>query len=76
VSADSKPDTLCKSVDGGDITWQCWWDGLGGPIAVDWNINARPTLHVIDQKGVIRFVNVGADSLEDVINSLLDEADE
>ena len=39
------------------IPWRSWWDGGGtsGPISRRWNIQAWPTLYLIDAKGVIRY---------------------
>jgi thiol-disulfide isomerase/thioredoxin len=40
------------------IDWQSWWDGGGdanntGPIARQFNVNAWPTLYILDHHGVI-----------------------
>jgi RNA polymerase sigma factor (sigma-70 family) len=76
VSADREKKTLEESVQKGEITWRCWWDGLEGPIARQWHIEAYPTVFVLDTKGVIRFKHLGQqdEALDTSINELLQES--
>jgi thiol-disulfide isomerase/thioredoxin len=57
------------------MTWPSWWDGgkVGGPIASRWNVTAWPTIYVLDGKGVIRFKQVRENSLDEAVDTLLEE---
>jgi peroxiredoxin len=59
------PERLREASRKGDITWACWCDhdSSSGPITSQWNINSWPTMHVVDQDGVIRQRNVAVDQL-------------
>jgi RNA polymerase sigma factor (sigma-70 family) len=76
VSADQEKKTLEESVQKGEITWRCWWDGLEGPIARQWHIEGYPTVFVLDTKGVIRFKHLGQQdkALDQAVNELLQES--
>ncbi len=62
------------------VTWRYWWDGGSrqGPIATAWNIQAWPTIYVIDQRGVIRYKGHEelADKLEQLVDGLLKEGNQ
>jgi len=65
-----------KSIDKGDITWHCWFDGgTHGTITAAWGINAFPDIFVIDGKGVIRFRNVRDKDLDEALEKLMAESD-
>ena len=75
VSADREKKTLEESVQKGEITWRCWWDGLEGPIAKQWHIEGYPTVFILDTKGVIRFKHLGQDeALDKAVNEVLQES--
>jgi peroxiredoxin len=60
VSGDGDRKTLQKVIEEGTITWRCIWDGeFHGPIATRWSVNVRPSLFLIDHKGVIRHFFAG-----------------
>lgn len=58
---------------------RCWWDGSGfrGPIFSRWEIEAVPTIFILDHKGVIRYKIDGApqdtQELDDMVDRLLAE---
>jgi hypothetical protein len=63
------------------ITWRSFWNGgsTGGPISSTWNVQAWPTLYVVDAKGVIRHKYVGSpgpEVLDQVIDALVKEHEE
>jgi peroxiredoxin len=72
------PEPLRQAVRRGDITWRCWCDGdrNSGPITTQWNITAWPTIHVLDQDGVIRQRNVAVAQLQVVLENLLQEQEQ
>jgi hypothetical protein len=57
------------------VTWRSWWDGgADGKLAAGWNVNAWPTVYVIDRAGVIRHKWVGAPdaaALGEAVDALL-----
>ena len=59
------------------ITWRSWWDdgSVNGPIQTSWQVLQRPTIHLLDAKGVIRYKNVQPEGLDAAINELLAEVD-
>jgi hypothetical protein len=66
---------LREIIDEGKVTWPCWADGPGGPIATAWQVNTIPTIFVLDTEGVIRqkFSGSPGEALDMVIKSLLAE---
>jgi hypothetical protein len=57
------------------ITWRSFWNGgsTDGPISRRWNVNAWPTIYVLDAKGTIRFKNVRGEDLDQAVDTLLAE---
>ena len=60
------------------IPWRIWFDGpqKPGPIVSAWNITSSQNAHVLDQKGVIRYRNVGQNRLPAAIEALWPEPEE
>ncbi len=54
VNTDEEIGTLRKSVETGEITWRCWWDGRSGPIMERWGVMQFPAIFLLDGDGVIR----------------------
>jgi thiol-disulfide isomerase/thioredoxin len=75
VSGDEKKDTLKKFLETNDMPWVHWWDGQDGSITKGWNIQAYPTIFVLDTQGVIRykFIGVVTDKLDEAVEKLLAE---
>ncbi len=73
VNTDEKKETLRKSIDKGEITWRCWWDGgVGGPITLKWGVIAFPTIYVLDHEGVIRYKDyIEGNELNEAVETLL-----
>jgi WD40 repeat protein/S1-C subfamily serine protease len=53
VNCDS-PDTLRQILADQKVTWRCWSDDKGGPIAENWQVEGFPMMVLIDHDGVIR----------------------
>ena len=61
VSADDKKETLEDFIKKTPMPWTHWHSGTGG-VVEDWEIEAYPTIFILDAKGVIRKKIVGGDS--------------
>jgi peroxiredoxin len=60
------------------LTFRSWWDGDGssrtaGPIATEWNVVGWPATYVLDQKGVIRYVDLQKEDLLKSVRELLND---
>ena len=84
VSGDHTLEAILRAQKDGDVTWRSWWDGelLKGQrhnITTVWNVNAWPTLFLLDHKGVIRYKKIGApddmNAFDKRINQLVEEAE-
>jgi S1-C subfamily serine protease/peroxiredoxin len=70
--------TLSDIVKDGTVTWRCWADGQGGPIATAWRIDSYPNLFLIDHQGIVRCHLGGAPSekeFQEAIETLVKEAE-
>jgi peroxiredoxin len=54
VNTDEACQSLRKSIESGEITWRCWWDGRTGPITQHWGVMQFPAIYLLDGEGVIR----------------------
>ena len=78
VNSDPVLDTIQAVKVRESLAYRTWWDGHGespieGPIATDWRVTAWPTIYILDEEGVIRFVNKrGADMIA-AVDELLQE---
>jgi peroxiredoxin len=59
------------------LAYRSWWDvspeGGSGPIASSWNVGGFPSIYVIDESGVIRFVDLRYEDLLKGVRQLLTE---
>jgi peroxiredoxin len=60
------------------LTYRSWWDGYGkkntrGPISTAWGVVGWPTIYVLDDQGVIRFVNLRQEDLLKGVKQLINE---
>jgi hypothetical protein len=56
------------------ITWRSFWDGpkgIQGSIARAWNVQAWPTIYVLDHQGVIRFKGLRGKELDRAVDQLI-----
>src|SRR5271156_1881992 len=81
VNSDVDLAELKKVLQKEEITWRSFWNGkqgTGGPISTEWNVQAWPTLYVIDHKGMIRHKWLGSpgdEVLDKAIEKLVEEAE-
>ena len=74
VNSDKDRDELKKVLVQENITWRSWWDrGIHGPIHTKWQIEVRPSIHLIDAKGVIRYKEIDSSEVDKAIEKLLGE---
>jgi peroxiredoxin len=78
VNSDSDPQIAKKAKTDRGLTYRSWWDGYAekstrGPIASAWAITGWPTTYLIDQDGVIRFVNLRQEDMLKGVKQLIAE---
>ena len=75
INSDSDREQLKETLVTEQITWRSWWDdgSVNGPIQTTWQIPIRPTIYVLDAKGVIRFKDVKDRELDAAVDRLLTE---
>ena len=75
ISADAKKATLETFLEKTPMPWTHWHSGTAG-VVDDWEIEAFPTIYILDAKGVIRKVIVGGDNkaIEREVEKLVKEA--
>lgn len=76
VNSDSDRTELKEIMKRESITWRSWWDNgsVDGPIQTAWQITVRPTIHLIDHNGVIRYKDLTEQELDAAIDKLMSEA--
>ncbi len=56
------------------MTWPSWWDGgCRGAIQTAYDVAHWPTVYVLDAEGVIRYIDVRRENLDQAVDSLLAE---
>jgi hypothetical protein len=75
VNSDKDRQALRQTLIDERITWRSWWDDgrIDGPIHTTWQILQRPSIHILDGNGVIRFKDVQPEDVNSVIDKLLAE---
>jgi AhpC/TSA family len=76
VDADEMLETLKKTQEESKMTWRSFFDGMSGPIAKAWRIEALPAIYVLDAKGVIRYKDVRGEDMDKAVDKLLKEMEE
>jgi peroxiredoxin len=78
VDSDASLDVAKKAKVDHGLTYRSWWDGYekkstSGPIATAWNVTGWPAIYVLDEQGVIRFIELRHEDLIKGVNQLMDE---
>jgi thiol-disulfide isomerase/thioredoxin len=76
VNSDRKLDHAREAVSDESLSWRHFWNGEGGTngeISSTWNVEAWPTVYLIDQNGVIRFKGVLGEEIDAGLEFLLAE---
>jgi thiol-disulfide isomerase/thioredoxin len=79
VSADAQKKTLIDFMKEKEMPWTHWWNGAQGGIVEDWEIQAFPTIFILDAKGIVRENIVGAyanHQIKEVVTKLLEELEQ
>jgi peroxiredoxin len=75
VNTDSDAETLRKSLQSGEKTWHCWWDGgTEGPITTEWGVTSFPAIFLLDREGVIRSRDKRNEALDRDVEALIKRA--
>ena len=73
VSSDKDVAAARQSKRDQKLTYRTWFDGRkDGAIAESWGVAAWPTTYVLDQQGVVRFVNLRQEDLLKGVRQLMD----
>ncbi len=75
VNSDADREKLKETLAIEQINWRSWWDdgSPNGPIQTQWQVTLRPTIHLIDAHGIIRYKNVQEAELDEAIEALIAE---
>lgn len=74
INSDGDAAKVRKIIADNGITWRNAVDGsTEGPISRRWNVQAWPTLFVLDAKGVIRYQAVREKAMDEAVDTLLKE---
>ncbi len=73
VNCDPDINLLRSSISREEISWRCVWDGQGGTAFSLWEVQATPTIFLVDPKGAIRYKNLGPPERREVLEQLIDK---
>ena len=78
VNSDDEIETIREAKKDEGLHYRVWWDGheeepTKGPIATAWKVTRWPSIYILDEKGVVRFVNKRHAEVITVVNKLLVE---
>ena len=74
VNLDEEEAAYRKSIESGEMTWRCWWEGgFDGPNRRRWQSSFVPSVYVIDADGIIRAKDLTGTALDGAFNPLVHE---
>jgi len=75
INSDEDLESIRQTIIDEQITWRSWWDEgrTDGPIQTTWQVLQRPTIHLLDAKGIIRYKNIQPEGLDAAIDALIAE---
>lgn len=75
INSDEDREEIQKTIKDESLTWRSWWDNGSpeGPIQTQWQVTERPTIYLLNAKGIISHKNVEEADLDATIDSLLQE---
>lgn len=75
ISNDNEAKDLKSLVEKRQINWPNLFDGYAGPQTKAWGVGQFPTMHVVDAKGVVRYLDVEGSALDSAVDKLVKEAE-
>jgi peroxiredoxin len=73
VSSDKDVEAARQAKRDQRLTYRTWFDGRKhGAIADAWGVAAWPTIYVLDQQGIVRFVNLRQEDLLKGVRQLME----
>lgn len=76
VNGDEDRDVAKKTAESHKMAWRSFWNGgPNGPVTDRWNVQAWPTIYILDPDGVIRFKQVRGKELDEAVERLVEEAE-
>lgn len=77
VSADDTAEAVTKFQEKTKMPWPNWWVGNNGKTLEAWDVDAFPSIFVVDHKGTIRYSQKGADDevLDAEVEKIVKEAE-
>ena len=74
VNSDDELDTIREAKERERLHYRTWWDGdTNGPISTAWDVWKWPSTFILDEEGVIRFVDRRGDRMIEAVDQLLEE---
>ena len=74
VNSDKELETIREAKVREELHYRTWWDGsTRGPISTAWSVWKWPTTYILDEEGVIRFVDKRADGMIEAVAEMLEE---
>ena len=74
VNSDEELETIREAKERERLHYRTWWDGdTDGPISTEWDVWMWPSVFILDEDGVIRFVNRRGDGMIEAVDQLLEE---
>ena len=77
VNSDQDREAIQTTAIDKNLTWRSFWNGgsTAGPISTAWNVQAWPTIYLIDHQGIIRHKNLRGEKLDEAIAELVQIAE-
>jgi thiol-disulfide isomerase/thioredoxin len=73
ISVDDSKDKVRRFLERTPMPWTHWYMGAGSELVDLWDLDALPSILVLDHKGVIRYKDVREQRMDDAVNKLLEE---
>lgn len=73
VSGDDNPKTVREFLKKTPMPWTHWYGANN--IVEDWEIQAFPTIYILDHKGVIRYKNLRGEKMDEAVEKLVKECE-
>jgi thiol-disulfide isomerase/thioredoxin len=75
ISADDKVQTVQDFIKKTPMPWTHWYEGVGGKMMQDWEVEYFPTIYILDHKGVIRYKDLRGEKMDEAVEKLVKECE-